>query len=64
MTVGEMISELSNYKDDDIVLFKPDNSIYPEAIGNDWHMRSVNKFYGDNDNLYLIINSDGQIGAL
>lgn len=64
MTVSELISELNCYDDNMEVVFKPENTNYVEAIREeDWKVKSVNKFYGDSDNRFLIITSDGQIGA-
>ena len=63
MTVGQLISELQNYSDDEEVVFKSCNSMYVESIYGISGTREVRSFWGS-DRDCLILEADQQIGAV
>lgn len=63
MTVKELIEELKCYDEDMSVLFQPTNSMYVEEISSYMEIKEVNRFYGEPKE-FLIIKSDGQVGAV
>ena len=62
MTVEELIDALSYFDPNMKVAFQACNSMYVDAISS-LDIKEVRRFYGE-DKDYLIIFSDGQIGAV
>lgn len=63
MTVKELIEQLECYDEDMSVLFQPENSMYVEGVSFYMGIKEVNRFYGEPKE-FLIIGSDGQVGAV
>lgn len=62
MTVGELKDLLSNYDEDQEIVFKPSNSSYVEGL-NGIKAKEMRSFWGP-DRKVLVITSSGQDGAV
>ena len=64
MTIRELKEILEDFRDDDIVVFKPERSDYVEDFSNEaYENYEVRAFYGDNYNA-VVLCSGGQTGAI